>query len=178
MHGKLAALMPWLLIVGACSQSDSSDSVEGNQAGGNEPPMLAATFEQAGAATDPVRWDRSSDLKGPDTNANGIRDDIDAWLGTLSIAGTAKSYLEAQARTLQQVATVDLTSTANLSSLNAAYFNAVMCNDTAATDLSVADLQHSLLHYTFNTKDRFRRYLDFDASLSQFSVTQPEAKTC
>jgi hypothetical protein len=36
------------------------------------------------------KLDRSSDIKGPDQNLNGVRDDIDAWIAALPITDKQK----------------------------------------------------------------------------------------
>jgi hypothetical protein len=41
-----------------------------------------------------LKLDRSSDIKGPDQNLNGVRDDIDAWIAALLITNIQKDRLD------------------------------------------------------------------------------------
>ncbi|MDP3810449.1 MAG: hypothetical protein Q8Q78_05545, partial [Hydrogenophaga sp.] len=52
--------------------------------------------------------DRSNDIKDPDTNNNGIRDDIDAWITAQPITDAQKKAAQQMARVQQAKILVDL----------------------------------------------------------------------
>ena len=57
------------------------------------PPQTPSLSQQIKALEDSGAYpklDRSADLKGPDQNLNGVRDDIDAWIATLPITEVQK----------------------------------------------------------------------------------------
>ena len=75
---------------------------------GTASPTLAQQIEALERKGGYPTLDRSSDIAGPDANKNGVRDDIEAWINTLSVTEPQRKALMQKAKALQQTLLVDL----------------------------------------------------------------------
>lgn len=138
-------------------------------------PTLAEqikTLEDSGAYP---KLDRSADLKGPDQNANGVRDDVEAWINAQSISDVQKKAAVQIAQTFQSALFVDLTDKAALQADGDANSAASNCMFEAFNKDTTAErkLINKLVAITFNTKERTMRYIAYNKALSGMSFRMP-----
>ena len=140
------------------------------------PPSLAQqikTLEDSGAYP---KLDRSTDLKGPDQNLNGVRDDVEAWINAQPITDIQKKALMQKAEVYQKTLSVDLTNKAAVIALD----SESMASTSCVGDLFARyDLMDKVKAITFNTKERTMRYIQYNQSpLHAASTRMPEGNTC
>jgi len=82
----IGAILTTALCIGACGGG-------GTKPPKGEPPKTPTLAQQIDTLEKNGKLDRSSGLKGPDRDNNGIRDDIDAWIAAQSITELQKKLL-------------------------------------------------------------------------------------
>jgi len=133
--------------------------------------------------------DRSTDIAGPDTNGNGIRDDIDAYIAALPVSDVVKKAARQRARVQQRIATLDLHDRAALMALADASMAATACmSESAEMGLPLEQQSQAgkdgfsitlkLQAITANTPDRAERYLAYMGALHGTTTTYPTGKVC
>lgn len=126
------------------------------------------------------KLDRSSDLGGPDADNNGIRDDIDAWIATLSITDAQKKAAQQASRVMQLELLADTNDRTKLDQLGNASMAAVKClGDSFKPSYQKGlDLNAQIEAITANTQQRAKRYLAYNRAVSGSSGRLPEGNTC
>jgi len=122
--------------------------------------------------------DVSSTLAGPDANANGVRDDIDAFIAAGSDTTVQKSSQLQLARALQSATTVDVTNTSARAAVANALANAVVCVFNAYDATTASQAARRLQAFTANTLDRLRAYEKFNAAMTGSTTALPAAGAC
>ncbi len=145
-----------------------------------QPPTLTqqiAALEKSGSLP---ALDRSTNIKGPDANNNGVRDDIEAWIAALPITEKQKKAALEEARTNQQLLLVDLSDKAAIAAAAAASFQALIClKDTFEPNRSEgSDLVMKIEAITANTPERSRRYMDYNRARSGSTSRHPGSAAC
>ncbi|MBN8749167.1 MAG: hypothetical protein J0I65_16870 [Variovorax sp.] len=135
-----------------------------------------AALERTGAY--PV-LDRSSDIKGPDANNNGVRDDIEAWINTLPVTDAQRKALMQDARATQQTLVVDLKDEAALQRTDKGLAASINCGSIHFNPYQTfSKLAGKIEAMTGNTKERAMQYLKYNAARSGTSSTLPNGNTC
>ncbi len=136
-----------------------------------------AALEKSGAL--PV-LDRSPDVKGPDANNNGVRDDIEAWIAALPITDKQKKAAMQKARGLQVKMTVDLTDQAALQRAADSSMAATSCiwDVFEPNPQNGSDLSGKIESMTANTRERAQRYIQYNTARSGSVTSLPEGNTC
>ena len=130
------------------------------------------TLEDSGAYP---KLDRSTDLKGPDQNLNGVRDDVEAWINAQPITDIQKKALMQKAEVYQKTLSVDLTNKAAVIALD----SESMASTSCVGDLFARyDLMDKVKAITFNTKERTMRYIQYNQTPGAASTRMPEGNTC
>lgn len=145
-----------------------------------QPPTLTqqiAALEKSGALP---ALDRSSDIKGPDANNNGVRDDIEAWIAALPITDKQKKAAMQDARSLQRTLVVDLSDKTALQSVADSSIAATSCIwDVFEPDpQDGSNLSKKIEAITANTRERAQRYLQYNTARSGSTVRLPPGNTC
>ncbi len=124
--------------------------------------------------------DRSSEIKGPDADNNGIRNDIDAWIAAQPISDSQKKAAQQAARVRQAELLVDLTQKAQLDRLGDMSMASIVClGDVFAPNRQRGrDLSSKIVAITANTKERAKQYLAYNRAVSGSSGRLPEGNTC
>jgi hypothetical protein len=136
-----------------------------------------AALEKSGALP---ALDRSTDVKGPDANNNGVRDDIEAWIAALPITDIQKKAAMQKARGIQMKMTaatgdrVALQQAAEYSSIA----TACIADSFMPTFQNGYDLSLKIEALTANTKERALRYAQYNAARSGSVTSQPEGYAC
>jgi hypothetical protein len=121
------------------------------------------------------KLDRSDSLTGPDTDNNGIRDDIDRYLKTVEASEEEKLALIQVARALQAVQASDLTSDKELRVLLNGIVRAASCVIDEYEIMVDGDREIDKLQgYTANTRDRTMHYVKWGQSMDGSVFKSPE----
>jgi hypothetical protein len=126
------------------------------------------------------KLDRSSDIRGPDANNNGVRDDIDAWIATLPITETQKKAASQAAIGLQNTLLVDIADKTAMDASGNETMASVKClrlvfmpNYEDGYKLSA-----KIEAITANTKERAYQYIKYNQAASGSSTRMPEGNPC
>jgi hypothetical protein len=133
--------------------------------------------------------DRSTDITGPDTDRNGIRDDIDAYIAALPVSEAVKRASRQVARVQQKSLLLDLNDRVALLALSDASMASTACMSSRILDGVPLELQYKTLRdghaialkieaITANTPERAERYLAYMRALHGTTTTYPEGKVC
>ena len=131
--------------------------------------------------------DRSDSVPGPDADGNGVRDDIDAWINQLPITDKQKKAARQDARTTQRMLLVNLDDKAALADLsvqsaaNSGCMAASFALHPTGYDAGVQygfDLRAKLEAMTANTRERAKRYMQYNSAVSGTSTAMPTGNTC
>lgn len=172
--------------------------------GGNTATPAAAPTSGASAASEPgmkqqledlerrgelPALDRSTDIAGPDTDRNGIRDDIDAYIAALPVNEAVKKASRQVARVQQKSLLIDLNDRGALLALSDASMASTACmSETVEAGLPLE--QHIRVRrdghaialkieaITANTPERAERYMAYMRALHGTTTTYPEGKVC
>ena len=107
--------------------------------------------------------DRSDSLTGPDTDNNGIRDDIDRYLLTVEASEAEMLALVQVARSFQAVQASDLSSENKLRELDDVIVKAATCVIRTYGSAVDGDRERRKLQgYTANTRNRTRHYIKYN----------------
>ncbi len=126
------------------------------------------------------KLDRSADLKGPDQNLNGVRDDIEAWIETQPMTDVQKRAATQKAIVLQKELVVDLHDKVAVQAVADESMHAKKCLvDAYNKNLDEAfNLSRKMDAMNTSTKERLIRSMKFSAAMSGMSVEIPKNYTC
>ena len=174
-----------LCVLAACSGTDDSAQAPATSASPVTPAPPAAlsmkeqiqTLEDSGKLP---KLDRSTSIAGPDTNNNGIRDDIDAWIAALPITDVQKKAAQQTARVRQSELLVDLTNNTEHDRLGVLASRSTKCLRLVfMPDYQKGyDLSSQIEAITANTKERAKQYLAFNRAVSGSVVSSVSGDTC
>lgn len=195
MHARVASATVVVAVVLAACGGHSSDSgvappasqgpgatgtgtSTGSDTGTGTPTLREriAALERSGAYP---TLDRSTDIAGPDTNSNGVRDDIEAWIQTQPLNDAQKKALMQDARATQRTLLVDLNDKAALQKAGEGFgasFNCGMMQFPEYSDFS--KFAGKIEAMTANTRQRAERYMRYNAARSGSSTRSPDGDTC
>lgn len=125
------------------------------------------------------KLDRSASILGADANANGVRDDIDAWIDSQSDTPPQKAAMKQFSASMDEEMTVDVT---NFNAVQAAGDKSGMAMeciyDLYGFDVGSATWEE-VRKYTINTKERFSAYMKADKAMSGHSFkSHPKDTAC
>jgi hypothetical protein len=150
-----------------------------------EPPPVSAPVVQTIAELERQgklpTLDRSADLRGPDTNNNGVRDDIDRWIDSQSYSTSQKNAAIQSARALQETLFVNLTDPVQLKNAHDNITKAVGCvrrQFSSAQSIDPSKVLKTLQKYTMNTEGRALTYIKFNEALNGSQTELPNGDTC
>jgi len=155
----------FLLLLAACGGEDSAP----------RPARSIADLERQGEL--PV-LDRSEDLGGPDTDGNGVRDAIDAWIARQGGAPARQDALRQLARSFRDAL---LARGDSVAAQEAAWrtTRAVACvMARSGSDTEGADAAADMRKMSANTRARVLAYLDYSALLDGAILSLPPGDGC
>ncbi len=127
------------------------------------------------------KLDRSTDLKGPDANSDGVRDDIEASLKG-QFQGAQLGATMQFARAYQQVFDLpegDRIAAKTLKIEGSRASNCLFDQFNSATrETNPYVVSDSIVSMTFNTKARLKAYMAYNKALSGSVWSLPEGDTC
>ncbi len=144
------------------------------------PPTLTQQIEKLEKDGQLPKLDRSSDLRGPDVDNNGIRDDIDAWITAQPITDAQKKAAQQMARVQQAKILVDLNDKSAMQALGERSAAGVVClGDVFMPDYQKGyDLGSQLEAMMANTKERAKQYIAYNRARSGSVTELPSGNTC
>ena len=117
-------------------------------------------------------------IAGPDTDNNGIRDDIDAYIATLPYTEAQKKAIQQDARALTATLIIDTNDSVALKTAGEKIMRAVNCAFDKF-DLQTADqVTNDMEKMTINTKNRFMQYEKYNSARSGSVTSLPSGDTC
>ena len=143
-------------------------------------PSLAEHIKALEASGALPKLVRSTDIKGPDQNLNGVRDDIDAWIAALPITDIQKKAATQLAKALQNALLVDLTNQVALQAVGDESMAGISClTDTFEPNYQEGSkLIGKLEAMTVNTKERTMQYIKYNRARSGSVTSLPNGNTC
>jgi hypothetical protein len=145
------------------------------------PPSLKMQIEELENQGKLPKLDRSASIVGPDVNANGVRDDIEAYIDTLVLTSAQKRAAMQKAKALQNTLTVDLTDKAALQKVGEGLMASTNCVGDIFVDKRGAPdsyLSSRIEAMTANTRERSKRYMEYNAARSGSVTSLPSGDTC
>lgn len=127
------------------------------------------------------KLDRSDSIVGPDANSNGVRDDIEAYIDTLVLTAAQKRAAMQKAKALQNTLTVDLTDKTALQKVGDGLMASTNCIGDIFVDKRGAPdsyLSSRIEAMTANTRERSKRYMEYNAARSGSVTSLPSGDTC
>ncbi|SCK36944.1 hypothetical protein VAR608DRAFT_3386 [Variovorax sp. HW608] len=167
----------------ASSTGSSSESTSGSPPG-TSPSVpgslsLAQQIEQLERKGGYPTLDRSSDIAGPDSNKNGVRDDIEAWINTLNVTDVQRAALMQKARALQQTLLVDLADKGAVQRAGEALMASTNCGASRFKPFAEFIKPNEKIEaMTANTRERAERYMQYNKARSGSVTTLPNYDTC
>ncbi|MDT4857967.1 hypothetical protein FQZ97_924130 [compost metagenome] len=174
---SLTALFP-LALAGWLSACGGGGTSSGNT--GTTSATLAEQIKALEESSQLPKLDRSSDIRGPDADNNGIRDDIDAWIAAQPISDVQKKAAQQMARVQQAKLLADLNDKEALQALGERSAAGIVClGDVFMPERQKGrDLRSQLEAIMANTKERARQYIAYNRAVSGSSGRLPEGNTC
>jgi hypothetical protein len=143
------------------------------------PKEQVVLLEASGAIP---KLDRGNAIVGTDANANGVRDDIEAFITSNYTSSSQRAAVMQTARAIQKALTVDTTDKLAVKAVNREIARGVDCVyskfDGANGSKHPAQVLQELESMTTNTKQRLLIYLKFNKALDGTASSIPEGDTC
>jgi hypothetical protein len=142
------------------------------------PPSLKMQIEELENQGKLPKLDRSTSIVGADANSNGVRDDIDAYINSLALTPAQQRAAIQKAKALQNTLTVDLTDKAALQKVGDGLMASTKCLGENFVDPSTSQMSARIESITANTRERAKRYMEYNAARSGSSTSWPDGDTC
>jgi hypothetical protein len=153
---------------GASGASDSSTSTAIIHA-----TSLGAAISEALRSGAMPNLNHDSTITGVDANANGVRDDIDAYIASLPDTPAQKAVLLQHAAVLQATLTVDTSNQSALRTVDRNLMNSIRCIHKLYGEGIASRKSQDLEKFTVNTRIRLDAYEKFNSALSGTSISIP-----
>jgi hypothetical protein len=141
--------------------------------------LLSATLAACSGSDAYPMLDVQPDIAGPDTNNNGVRDDIEAWINAQHLNDGQKKALMQKARALNGTLLVDMSDKVALQRAGAGLAASSRCGLLQFDEYSVfSRLAGQVETMTANTRQRAERYMQYNTARSGSPTTNPKGNTC
>jgi hypothetical protein len=142
------------------------------------PTTVAEALQAADKSGDYPALNRDTTIAGPDTNNNGVRDDIDAYIASLPDTAPQKAALEQASAAITTAMTADATNQNALTDASRKIANASACIHARYDSTTASSKNAEMEKLTVNTKERFTAYGNFSAAISGTSFVLPQGDGC
>ncbi|HAT8542770.1 chromosome partitioning protein ParA [Vibrio vulnificus] len=130
--------------------------------------------------------DRSDSLTGADTNQDGIRDDVEAFIDALEVTEPIRNALKQDARSAQENISYDFSdktepSISKATEISKKFDRALACYEFVGIEVDdIINSSRLLMSLTYNTKKRTLAFLSYNRLLngSTSVMLAPEAMYC
>lgn len=143
-------------------------------------PALSAEqviAELVAAGVIPPEPPANESLLGRDIEGNGIRDDIDEWISTLTLTDRALNVVNDKARGMQAILYMSLASSSEIERHGRADLKALACLGNLAPGMELV-ISSQLAERTFNTRERVRRLKQHSRAASGSVISYPTGDPC
>jgi hypothetical protein len=165
--------------LGACGGGGGNDQAAATGGGAAQTP--AQGFASLDAAGTLPKLDRSSDVKGPVSNSDGIRDDVEAVITKTYPDSTQAKAAKQFAAVAQAQLLVDAGNPAAVKAVatqTAAAVNCLAQTFGTTTTPTFSDVARALDADTANTKQRKEAQLAYSKAMDGAVISLPEGNTC
>jgi hypothetical protein len=163
------------ILSGCVGESDSSTSAEKAKT----QKERVADQEASGAIP---KLNRDNSIAGTDTNANGVRDDVEAFITSNYTSSIQRAAAMQTARALQHALTVDTTDKSAVKVADQEISKGINCIyskfDGTNGSKRPAQVLQELESITTNTKQRLLAYLRFNKALDGTTSALTDGDTC
>ncbi len=121
---------------------------------------------------------RDSTVAGPDSDRNGVRDDIDQYIAALADSTVQKRALAQQAAAIGGALTVDTTNASALLTTSTALMNGTLCLHAVYAPEQASRRGRDLEKMTANTMTRLQAYEKFNSAMSGTTTKLQEGGGC
>lgn len=119
------------------------------------------------------------DIAGPDTDSNGVRDDVDGYIRSLPVTPSQVARLQELAKYLQLAITVEPSTRQDSNEFAQKKALAQFCATTSFTDRKLArQYLQKIQAYTANTHERALRYNGYNHYRNGSVLTLPSPSDC
>lgn len=120
---------------------------------------------------------RDNTLLGVDADGNDVRDDIDAYINTLSDTPKQKKALHQNHKAFNAALTVDITDKVAVEKVGQMETDAIHCG-YLVYDTDAYKKLGKIEKLTLNTRTRYQTYFKYNSTLNGSVVTLPTKDTC
>ncbi|WP_028601592.1 hypothetical protein [Ottowia thiooxydans] len=124
------------------------------------------------------RLDQGTSIAGTDSNRNGVRDDIDAYIAAQPLSDEQKRALLQGGRALQLSLVTPLNDEAALDRIGALSAAAIHCIRSVFVESRPGVWTTKIEAITANTRQRAQRYLEYNKAVSGSVIHMPDGDTC
>ena len=123
--------------------------------------------------------DRSASIVGPDTNANGVRDDVDAYIAKQGYTAPQLKSVQQIAKAQADILLVDIGNQDALRSSDLSLQKSINCvfskfPDTGQSAVVIKNIEK----ITANTKARVEKYIKYQIAMNGKVLASPQGDTC
>ncbi len=175
---KKYLLIPFCSVLLSCGGGGSGNSSTHSSVNGDAGKVseTIATLQSTGDL--PV-LDTTSSLVGKDVNADGIRDDIEAYIASEPVSQPQQTAMLDVAASLQSIQALDLSSPDRVQAVSAEMAQSIVCISNAFDNPAEAHKYLKKLEaYTANTPERAQRYIDYNHQRDGSVTRLPSASGC
>jgi len=166
---RAAILSIAILLLSACGGDDVSTSDGLN---------ISGTMERLVALGAIPKLNRDDDVAGPDVDANGVRDDLDAYVASLPDSELKKKAMLQDFSATQYSITLDPSNESSVNEGLRRISDSMKCL-YSRYDLSTANKRSKEVEtYTINTELRAEAYESFNQAANGHAVSGAEGDTC
>lgn len=122
--------------------------------------------------------DRSSSLMGPDTNANGVRDDIDSYITAKNVSDPQSKALRLLSKAISSAITANIADPNSLQAATAQLNNAVTCVWKLFPPSSADGAVQEMQKVTVNTRERYTAYMNYNGAVAGTVIKRPREVSC
>lgn len=168
---KLIYLIIFLIV--SCNRSTNSPS---SHEGASTTIQQAIMNAENSGIVPALNHDNS--IEGPDTNQNGIRDDVEQYIASLPDSTTQKNALMQHAKAIHSALTVQTTEIKALSEVSKKVLNSTVCLFSVYDSVQAQQKGRTIEKITVNTRERLAAYEKFNLALSGSTTKIPVGVGC
>jgi hypothetical protein len=146
----------------------------------NNAPSLEEQIKALEASGALPKLDRSTSIKGPDRDLNGVRDDIDTWIAALPISDSQKKAAIQKAIGLQNTLLLDIKDKVAMDASGDELSAGVQCLGNVFMPIYQEGytLGAKLEALTANTRERAHQYIKYNRAASGSSTASAKGNPC
>lgn len=123
--------------------------------------------------------DRSASIVGPDTNANGVRDDVDAYIAAQGYTAPQLKAAQQSAKAQADIFLVDISNQGTLRSSDLSLQKSIKCLYLRFSDpIQAHTVGKNIEKITVNTKVRVEAYIKYQIAMNGKVLASPQGDTC